>query len=335
MGARSRRKVAEPARPRQTRRSDAFQRALLIPGFCKMFKICGSRRRCGSIRIGLRSHGEPNVSTFEIEHGVLLERGPHNERCFARARRDRATAIGKHAGFHDMYVPIVNEDGVHGFIVTGPFATARPTSTDILERWRFLTGRQGHPGDPEFSRYVEATLSTLVLEGNEVATFRRVVERFAELLVCEGPANDIQSEVEAIGTKLRAVRFVENIWEVARTLTDESTSRIWSSQHSVNQLHDLGIEKSPDHVGVGLLVSREGDADPVENVLKRDAFQRACVELAAPRAMCSAVGLVTMESRSSLQRKARRSVRVGRWWTSRSAPACSPRSASGSTSTSA
>ena len=82
-----------------------------------------------------------------------------------------------------------------------------------------------------------------------------------------------------LATQLRAVRFVENIWEVARTLTDESTSRIWSSQHSINQLHDLGIEKSPDHVCVGLLVSREGDADPVENVLKRDAFQRACVEL--------------------------------------------------------
>src|SRR4029078_5647933 len=212
MGARSRRKVAEPARPRQTRRSDAFQRALLIPEYCKMFQ---DLRVSASLWVdGYWSaiYGEPNVSTFEIEHGVLLERGPHNGRCFARARRDRATAIEKHAGFHDMYVPIVNEDGVHGFIVTGPFATARPTSPDILERWRFLTGRQGHPGDPEFSRYVEATLSTLVLEGNQRATFRRIVERFAELLVDEGPANNIQSEVEAIGSQLRAVRFVENIW---------------------------------------------------------------------------------------------------------------------------
>jgi AraC-like DNA-binding protein len=256
-----------------------FQRALLIPAFCKVFQDLRVSASLWVDGYWTSIHGEPNVVTFEIEHGVLIERGPHNERGFARARRDRSTAVVKHAGFHDMFVPIVDDAGVHGFVVTGPFATARPTSTELLERWRFLTGRQGHPADPEFSRYVEATLSTLVLEGEQLPAFRRVVERLALLLVGKGPAGDIQSEVEELGTQLRRVRFVENVWEVARTLVDESTSRIWSSQHSINQLHDLGVEKSPDHVSVGLLVSRETDADPVETLLKRDAFQRACVEL--------------------------------------------------------
>jgi AraC-like DNA-binding protein len=279
MGARPRRNSAAPARPRQTKRSDAFQRALLIPAFCKVFQDLRVSSSLWVDSYWAAIYGEPSVVTFEIEHGVLLERGPHNERCFTRARRERTTVIGKHAGFHDMFVPIVDGAGVHGFIVTGPFATARATSTDILERWRFLTGRQGHPADPEFSRYVEATLSTLVLEGEKVTAFRRTVERLADLLAGKGPAADIQTEVEAFGTRLRSVRFVENVWEVARTLVDESTSRVWSSQHSVNQLHDLGVEKSPDHVSVGLLVSREADSDPVENWLKRDAFQRSCVEL--------------------------------------------------------
>src|SRR5258708_37256348 len=161
----------------------------------------------------------------------------------------------------------------------GVVAARRQSATEFLYAGVFWRGGQGRPADPEFSRYVEATLSTLVLEGNHVVNFRRVVERFAAVLVGEGPASDIQSEVELFGSQLRAVRFVENVWEVARPLVDESTSRIWSSQHSINQLHDLGIQKSPDHVSVGLLVSREGDSDPVENVLKRDAFQRACVEL--------------------------------------------------------
>jgi AraC-like DNA-binding protein len=258
---------------------DALKHTLLIPPFCKVFQDLKVSASLWVDAYWSSIHGEPNVVTFELEHGVLLERGPHNERCFERSRRERATVIGEHAGFHDMFVPICEGARVRGFVVTGPFATVRPTSTDILERWRFLTGRQGHPADPEFSRYVEATLSTLVLEGRHLSAFRSTVERLADLFVGKGVARSIQTEVEELGSRLRGVRLVENVWEVARTLLDESTSRTWLSQHSINQMHDLGFQRPPDHVGVGLLVSRESDADPVENLLKRDAFQRACVEL--------------------------------------------------------
>jgi AraC-like DNA-binding protein len=275
-----RRKKATPAPVRLQGRSDAFQRAILIPAYCKIFEDLRVASSMWVDGYWASIHGEPNVTAFELEHGVLLERGPHNERCFERARRERSTVIGQHAGFHDMFVPVCEGRRVRGFVVTGPFAIAHPTSTDILERWRFLTGRQGHPADPEFSRYVEATLSTLVLEGGYLGVFRSKVERLADLFVGKGVARKIQTEVEELGDGLRGARLVENVWEMARTLVDESTSRTWLSQHSINQMHDLGFQRTPDHVGVGLVVSRESDADPVESLLKRNAFQRACVELA-------------------------------------------------------
>src|SRR5450432_463685 len=262
-----------------TKRSDPLQHALLVPLFCKLFQ---DLRVSASLWIDgywAPVHEQPSVVTFELEHGVLLERGAHNERCFERARKKKTSIIGEHAGFSDMFVPVTEGRQIRAFIVTGPFATARPTSTDILERWRFLTGRQGHPSDPEFSHYVDATLSTLVVEGGQTAAFRRAVERLAALIAGKGPAGGIQAEVDALGNQLRGARLVERVWEAARTMVDESTSRVWLSQHSINQLHDLGFQRSPDHASVGLIVSREGDADPVDDLLRRNAFQRACVEL--------------------------------------------------------
>ena len=35
---------------------------------------------------------------------------------------------------------------------------------EILERWHGLTGRHGHPSDPEFAHYIAMTLDALVLD---------------------------------------------------------------------------------------------------------------------------------------------------------------------------
>ena len=43
-----------------------------------------------------------------------------------------------------------------------------------------------------------------------------------------------------------------------------------------NECIEMGTVKAPSDVVVGLLAGRENDADPVEDLLQRDAFQRAC-----------------------------------------------------------
>ena len=68
------------------------------------------------------------------------------------------------------------------FLVTGPFGTSRATSAEILKHWRALTGRQGHPADPQFANYLEATLSTVILDGPQVSAFRQLLERLAGLM---------------------------------------------------------------------------------------------------------------------------------------------------------
>jgi len=63
-------------------------------------------------------------------------------------------------------------------------------------------------------------------------------------------------------------------------LVDERTSRIWGSPLKEVERSSLGLVRLPEHVLVGLFVGRDRDADPVDELIRRDALQRACVELA-------------------------------------------------------
>src|SRR5260221_12705945 len=153
-----------------------FPETVLIPSACEVLQDLGV-----SASICFEGHGyaywhpfseHPSVVAFEMEHGRVNDRFEYNDRCMRRARREKSTVVGSHAGFYDLFVPIIVAGEAWAYVVTGPFTTARPTSADILQRWLQLTGRQGHPDDPEFSKYLEITLSTLGLEGEQVASFQ-------------------------------------------------------------------------------------------------------------------------------------------------------------------
>src|SRR5258706_9532911 len=158
---------------------------------------------------------------FELEHGVEAERLTYNRRCLSQALHRKSTVTGEIAGFTDLFVPVCSDGGrTDGVLVTGPFATARPTSTDILERWRTLTGSRGHPSDPEFAHYVSTTLSTLVLEGTQTVAFRKLVELCAQLMAGEGSSDAIYAEVRALRGELAGARLAGRMWDAAYAMVD-------------------------------------------------------------------------------------------------------------------
>jgi AraC-like DNA-binding protein len=229
---------------------------------------------------------------FELEHGVETERFRYNFRCLAEARRSKKTVLGRHAGFCDLFVPIVALGRADAVLVTGPFATARPESAEILERWRALTGRQGHPADPEFADYLTVTRGTLVLEGGHAAKFQRLVEALARLMAEEGSADAIRAEISSLRIDLSAARRVDRMRRAAREIVDERTGRKWASAHSASRLRDMGVQRFPEHVVVGLMVGRDRQRDPVDELLTRDALQHACVDIVhrAGNALSGSIG---------------------------------------------
>jgi AraC-like DNA-binding protein len=225
-------------------------------------------------------HAQPNVSAFEAEHGKDGERGAYNGRCFAAVLREKKILRGEHAGYSDLFVPLVVRGRVVGVLTTGPFALARPTSVDVLERWRWLTGRQGHPADPEFASYLSTVLSTLVLSGDQVRAFEDLLGCFAALLTGQGDAGELKTRAGRRQIGLGEVRLAERTWEAAREMVDERSAHVWEGVHHAYGLVGLGLSHVPDHVLVGLTVDRSSGRDPVGEAIRRDAFQRETVEVA-------------------------------------------------------
>jgi AraC-like DNA-binding protein len=264
----------------QPRASLSGMHAMLAPGLANIFEVMRVGATVWDGNEWYPIHVEHGLLTFELEHGVEHERDKYNMRCMSEARRTKKPVRSAHAGLSDLFVPIVVRGKSVAILATGPFATTRATSAEILERWRWLTGRQGHPSDPEFAHYLSVTLSTLVLEGQQALVFERLMTRLARLMAGEGRAGEVLAEAEVLRDKLEEARSVDLTWESARSMVDERTTRLWASRHRAVALSRVGLSRAPELALVGLVVSRDSELDPVEDLLRRDAFQRACVELA-------------------------------------------------------
>jgi two-component system, response regulator YesN len=222
----------------------------------------------------------PSVMPFEDEHGREAERGPYNDRMFAEAKRSKRIVRGEHAGYSDYFVPVMLDKKVVAILAVGPFALARSTSTDILERWRWITGRQGHPTDPEFAAYLSTTLSILVLDARELLALERLLACFAELMGGTGRADALMTRIGLLRAELEPVRKFERAWDVVRQMVDDRSQRTWHGVYHAYELKTLGLPRVADHVLVGLTVNRSAILDPVDEAIRRDGFQRASVDLA-------------------------------------------------------
>jgi AraC-like DNA-binding protein len=225
-------------------------------------------------------HTEANVVSFEIEHGLEVERANHNERWMTEAARTGKTALGEHLGFSDLFVPVIEGGEVRQMFLAGPFLRAPTTAAGLVERWRSLTGRHAHTNDPEFARYAAETLATVVLDDENLASFKLLLEQVAELASGRGDAARILPRLEQMTSQVASARFAHRMWDAAREMVDPSTTRTWASPQRVDQRHELGLDRIPEHVLVALVASREDNADAVDELVQRDGFQRACVELA-------------------------------------------------------
>jgi AraC-like DNA-binding protein len=256
---------------------------ILIPPACKIFEDLGVGGSLIFEGVWYPIHGRADLLNYEIEHGRISERYEYNDRCFGRAERERSSVLGQHRGFSDLFVPVGSSDRMRALLVVGPFGTAWPSGAELHERWRSLTGAQGHLSDAAFAHYVSTTLSLTVFEPKEVLDFQRLLECLARLLVLEEKTERIWSEFRMLRERLMGATFVARIWEAARLMSDDRTRRVWSASSRKNQRPDLHLSGFPEHAAVGLLVSGKEDVEPVDDFVRRNAFQRACVELAARR----------------------------------------------------
>ncbi|HEV8246026.1 MAG TPA: AraC family transcriptional regulator, partial [Polyangiaceae bacterium] len=111
-------------------------------------------------------------------------------------------------------------------------------------------------------------------------TFEELLGCFARLIAGGGPADELANRADALRVLLEPVHLVDRMWEAVQVMVDDRLPRAWTSVHRAYQLGRLGLPRIADHVLVGLGVSRTLDSDPVDEAVRRDAFQRRAVDLA-------------------------------------------------------
>jgi AraC-like DNA-binding protein len=254
--------------------------SLLAPLVAYTFRVLRVSATVTDGRAWWAIHSEPSVLPFELEHGVETERFAYNERNIHAAREQRRTVRGAHAGFRDVFVPIFLGGQVAAFLVVGPFGTSWAGGSEILERWRWISGSEGRLEDPEFAAYLSATLATLVLEDDKAEMFERMLGYFARLLSGEGLADELINQAWVLQLELKTVRSVEWAWEAVRTMIDDRFPRSWHSASRLADLRELGLSRAPDHLLVGLPAAPSAATDPLDEAVRRAALQRSAGELA-------------------------------------------------------
>jgi AraC-like DNA-binding protein len=221
----------------------------------------------------------PNVTDFEVKLGAGSTRWRYNGRSVDRVLESGVVHLGRFGGFVDLFVPVLDSRNGRSVLIVGPLALARPTSADILERWRTITGEHGRVTEPRFASYVAATLATLTLEGKRLDTFRTLVQGFADLMAHVGNPGEVFAAVERARAELLPLRRAESMWATAKTMLDERTGEVWLS-YSEGTLREFGLKRAPRGVMVGLVRGGKAGLDPVDALIRQDALQRAAVALA-------------------------------------------------------
>jgi AraC-like DNA-binding protein len=236
-------------------------------------------------------HEVPSITGFEDEYGVAARRHAHNHRCLTLAASKHRSVRAEHAGFTDLFVPLADARALRGVLVAGPVATSRPASASVLRRWLDVTGLPGRVTDPNFSRYLTATLSTLTLDRSQLDAFEQLLSCFGHAMLGDADATDLGREVVALRPRLSEARFAERMWKTARSMLDAPSVEAWAV-HAYGELAALDLARFPEQVVGALLVGRRDEADPVDEVLRRDAFLHASVALARRRGrtVCHRVG---------------------------------------------
>jgi AraC-like DNA-binding protein len=228
-------------------------------------------------------HAHANTLDFETEYGVEPERWTYNGRLANEVAERRRLLVGEHAGFCDLFVPLLEGDQVRQLLIAGPFLTERPSAARLVEQWNGLTKRYAHPSDPGFARYAAITLDTLVLTSKNLELFERYMEKIAALFCGAEPDPALIAELEEATNTLAEARHADRMWSAVETMLHPSTARLWASPARAEQRAELGLGRPLSTAMVGLFAARSGQGDPVEEMLQRDACQRAFVEFCMKR----------------------------------------------------
>ena len=115
----------------------------------------------------------------------------------------------------------------------------------------------------------------LTLEGGAAKNFEQLLRCFSDLVSGRQSPDVIAPRAQTLQAELIDARYADRMWKAAeRMVTQRAVGEVNT------ELPPLGVLHLPEHVIAGLLRGRKDTADPVDDLIQRDLFQRACVAFA-------------------------------------------------------
>jgi len=219
--------------------------------------------------------------SFETRFGQGKLRRPYNSACFEKVRRSRKAVVGSHGGFHDLFVPVLDQDKVVGIFVMGPFARKMPSLEMMKAQWRQRTGVDLNPSSREFGEYQEAVLRTPVLDEEMLPRHRRLLEDLGGLLSGQLPLRQGAELLDKDRQEGFAGRMPRRDW--VRSLVDQhgafgiSGSFLMQGELADWEKSELGISLPPQ---VALMAAPDTSSQPQHAALLERRLQQECARIA-------------------------------------------------------
>ena len=131
-------------------------------------------------------HPGPSVVDYELAMGRHAERHAYNAEWLGRCIRTRRPQLGRHMGFCELFVPVVQGGTCKAVLVCGPLLTAPPALAALRANWRILGGAAAGPRAREFTGYLRTALETPLMDAAALALLREFMAIYADIFAGRG-----------------------------------------------------------------------------------------------------------------------------------------------------
>ena len=219
--------------------------------------------------------------SFETRMGQGKQRLPYNKACFEKVCRTRKAWLGAHWGFHDLFVPVLDQGRVVGIFALGPFGRQMPTMDLLKAQWRQRTGIESSQGSRDFREFQEVALRTPVLDEDMLPRHRRFLEALGGLLAGQLPLRqgaellDKERQDGFVGSMPRR-DWVRSVVD-RRGVFGASGSYLVQGVLTDWEKAELGISQPPQ---VALMVAPDTSGQPQDAAFLERRLQQECGRIA-------------------------------------------------------
>jgi AraC-like DNA-binding protein len=234
---------------------------------------------------------EPGLVEFEVsliehmdESGTSVIRDPGRDRynsvSMKEAARRRAAFVGELGGFHDFFVPVVEDGVVTSYLVCGPFRKQPLSANEIESQFARLWGGETRGAQAELLAYARCALGTVCLDSKTFGACEKLLGAVAAIM---GGAPDAASITDRfIAEHSAAIDTASSVvFRMAGDLVDRKWNSIWRHPKMSWNFSVMNIEHMFTHALAVAFDARIDEAlSPVERLVRAHDLQRHCVEMA-------------------------------------------------------